>query len=261
MNYLRNAEELVNNVYLTSDLTKFKQITGNRPHNPQHVKRLTSSIKRYGVLQNPIIVNENMVVVDGQHRLLAAIEAASEIYYIIVPNYGLDEVQVLNLNQKNWTRRDFLHGYAQMGIPSYVKLVEFMKENNDFAISTCIALCSNASGRSIADASRTSYNEENPTTKKVFEEGTWVGKDFKLAQENADKLKMIKNFYSGYNRGTFASAMLGLFKNNEFNFFDFLNKLKIQPNRLEDCTSVSQYKLLIEDIYNYKRRGKVNLRY
>jgi len=148
-----------------------------------------------------------------------------------------------------------------MGIPSYVKLVDFMKENNDFAISTCIALCSNASSMSIADAARTIYNEENPTTKKVFEEGTWVGKDFKLAQENADKLKMIKNFYSGYNRGTFASAMLGLFKNNEFNFFDFLNKLKIQPNRLEDCTSVSQYKLLIEDIYNYKRRGKVNLRY
>lgn len=102
MNYLTSSEELVNSVYLTSDLTKFKQITGNRPHNPQHVKRLITSIKRYGVLQNPIIVNEHMVVVDGQHRLLAAKGASSGIYYIIVPNYGLDEVQVLNLNQKNW---------------------------------------------------------------------------------------------------------------------------------------------------------------
>jgi len=261
MNYLTSSEELVNSVYLTSDLTKFKQITGNRPHNPQHVKRLITSIKRYGVLQNPIIVNEHMVVVDGQHRLLAAKGASSGIYYIIVPNYGLDEVQVLNLNQKNWTRRDFLHGYAEMGIPSYVKLFEFMKENNEFNMSTSIALCSNASGRSVADGAHSRIGGSTESKAKVFEEGTWVGKNFDLAQENADKLKMIKNYYAGYNRGTFASAMLGLLKNEDFNFFDFLNKLKIQPNRLDDCTSVSQYRLLIEDIYNYKRRGKVNLRY
>ena len=91
MNYLRSAEELVNNVYLTSDLTKFKQITGNRPHNPQHVKRLTSSIKRYGVLQNPIIVNENMVVVDGQHRLWAFDPSENLDFEIpVVAYHGLD---------------------------------------------------------------------------------------------------------------------------------------------------------------------------
>lgn len=148
-----------------------------------------------------------------------------------------------------------------MGIPSYVKLFEFMKENNEFNMSTSIALCSNASGRSVADGAHSRIGGSTESKAKVFEEGTWVGKNFDLAQENADKLKMIKNYYAGYNRGTFASAMLGLLKNEDFNFFDFLNKLKIQPNRLDDCTSVSQYRLLIEDIYNYKRRGKVNLRY
>ena len=97
--------------------------------------------------------------------------------------------------------------------------------------------------------------------KEVFEEGTWKGKDFNLAQENADKLKMLKPYYDGYKRSTFISTMLGLFKNEKFDFFEFLNKLKLQTQKMEDCTSVSQYKLLIEDIYNYRRREKVNLRF
>ena len=42
---------------------------------------------------------------------------------------------------------------------------------------------------------------------------------------------------------------------------EFLAKLKQQPTTLQDCTNTSQYKVLIEEIYNYRRREKVNLRY
>ena len=97
--------------------------------------------------------------------------------------------------------------------------------------------------------------------KEVFEEGTWVGKDFNLAQEYANKLRMIKPYYKGYNRSSFVGTMTGLFRNKDFNFVEFLSKLKLQSQSLQDCASVAQYKLLIEDIYNYKRREKVNLRF
>jgi len=263
MSYFNQTNQEVNKVYKTNKLEIFKPIVGNRPTNPMHIRRLSSSIKQNGLLQNPIIVNEKMQVIDGQHRLSAAKLADSSIYYIIAKGYNLKDVQTLNLNQKNWNKKDFMDGYAAMGIESYVKLKDFVNYNKVFNITDCIALCSNGA----ASKSSSLSNKYRPSLKKpinlkeVFEEGTWKGKDFKLAQENADKLKMIKPYYDGYRRSTFIGTMLQLLKNDNFNFIQFLDKLKFQKNKLQDSTSVSQYKLLIEDIYNYKRREKVNLRY
>jgi hypothetical protein len=55
--------------------------------------------------------------------------------------------------------------------------------------------------------------------------------------------------------------MYGLMKNQNFEFTEFIQKLKIQPTALQHCTDVEQYTALIEEIYNYKRRDKVNLRF
>jgi len=59
----------------------------------------------------------------------------------------------------------------------------------------------------------------------------------------------------------FVSTMLSLFNNENFDFFEFANKLTYQTQKLEDCASVAQYKVLIEKIYNHRRRNKVNLRF
>ena len=90
-NQVKKAKE-VNKFYQTSDLSIFKQIDGNRIPNLQHIKRLADSIRVYGMKCNPILVNERMEVIDGQHRLMAAKEAESFVYYIIVNGYSLNEV-------------------------------------------------------------------------------------------------------------------------------------------------------------------------
>lgn len=262
MNYFDKSNQEVNKVYKTNDLSIFNQIKGNRPPNPQHIRRLCDSIKTHGILQNPIIVNENMYVIDGQHRLMAAKEANSSIYYIIVSGYKLDEVQILNINQKNWTKKDFMEGYANMGIESYIKLRNFTRKNKEFNITDCIALCQNSvNGSNSSISQKYRFNNRIVNQKEVFEEGTWTGKNFDLAQEYADKLRMVKPYYKGYNRSVFISAIMGLFKNENFDFLEFLNKLRLQPQKMNDCSNVGQYRLLIEDIYNYKRRDKINLRF
>lgn len=262
MSYFTEQSNEVNKVYKTYNLSIFNQIKGNRPPNPQHIRRLVDSIKTHGILQNPIIVNEKMDVIDGQHRLLAAKEAGSGVFYIVVNGYALHEVQILNLNQKNWTKKDFMEGYADMGVEPYVKLRNFTRKNNELNITDCIALCQNSSSSSMNGLSN-KYRADRTVTnqKEVFEEGTWKGKNFELAQDWADKLKLIKPYYKGFNRSVFIGAMIGLFKHENFDFFEFLNKLKTQPQKLEDCSNVNQYRLLIEDIYNYRRRDKVNLRF
>jgi hypothetical protein len=55
--------------------------------------------------------------------------------------------------------------------------------------------------------------------------------------------------------------MLGMFKNKSFDMNEFIQKLKQQPTSLKDCPTTSAYIVLIEEIFNYRRREKINLRY
>lgn len=246
-----------NVVYSTKDLEIFKTISGNRATNLQHIRRLKASIEHYGMKCNPILVNEKYEVIDGQHRLMAAKETKSKIYFIIINGYSLREVHTLNINQKNWTQSDFLEGYANMGVESYVKLKKFYEKNNDYNLRDCIALCSNITS---ANSMTFAHKISNYAT-QVFEEGTWKVRNMDLAQENADKIRLIKPYYNGYNRSTFVGTMLQLLTHENFDFNEFMHKLRIQPTALIDCANRSQYRTLIEDIYNYRSRNKVNLRY
>ena len=249
---MRKLSKEVNKVYKTNDLSIFKNIKGNRPVNLKHVKRLTDSIKEHGMLQNPIIVNENMQVIDGQHRLLSAINAKSDIYYIVNDDLNLKDVHTLNLNQKNWNKKDFMDGYAVMGVTPYQELKSFCEYNKDYSLSTCIAFCNNTT-----DSTHNRLGENN----EVFEDGTWKGRDFKLAQSWADKIRLIKPYYSNYTRSSFIGTMISLLRKEEFDLKTFIRKLELQPSALSDCSNRAQYKMLIEEIYNYKNRNKVNLRY
>lgn len=256
VNYVQKSEK-VNTVYKTSDLSIFKPIDGNRVPNLQHIKRLTDSIKKYGMKCNPIIVNEKMEVIDGQHRLLAAKEANSFVYYIIINGYSLSEVHTLNLNQKNWTRKDYMEGYASMGVESYIKLKKFYEKNDDYSFADCIALCQNTS----ASNNRTLNHKYYSGASQIFEEGTWETADIDLAQDWADKIRMVSPYYLGYARTTFVGTMITLFKNPIFDFNEFMHKLRLQPTALVDCANREQYRALIEDIYNFRSRNKVSLKY
>jgi hypothetical protein len=247
-------KEQVNVVFKTANLDQFTNISGNRVPNPAHIKRLVESINKYGVLCNPILVNEKMQVIDGQHRLMACRETQSEVYYIILPGYNLDEVHTLNLNQKNWSKKDFMFGYANMGIQSYMNLANFTNLNNDFTFNDCVALCSN-----VSSATAQSMKHLKPST-QIFEEGTWQGKDFNLAQIWATKLRLLKPHYAGYNRSSFVGVMIQLFQNPKFNFNEFLHKVSLQPGALRDCANREQYRNLIHDIYNWRSRNKIDLR-
>jgi hypothetical protein len=246
------VHEEVNKVYKTSDLSIFKTISGNRVVNPQHVKRICDSITINGMLCNPILVNEKLEVIDGQHRLNACKKANSHIYYIILNNYDLSQVHTLNLNQKNWTKKDFLEGYANMGIKSYVDFKDFLEKNEDFSLPICMAFCNNTTDNS--------HNKLGENL-EVFEDGSWKGRDFNIGQDWANKIRIIQPYYKGYNTGVFVGTLITLFKNENFDFNEFMHKLRLQPTALLDCRNREQYKTLIEDIYNWRSRNKVNLRY
>lgn len=234
-----------NQVYTTKDYTLFTSIDGNRTKSKLHLKRLKQSIKE-NYLFTVIIVNEKYEIIDGQHRFDVIKELNLPLYYIICEGYGLAEVHILNQISKTWTADDHLTGYCDLGYKDYITYARF-KQTYGFGHNETMALLT-----------------ENGTKTERFKEfyaGKLKIKNIVDATQKAEKLLLIGKYYSGYKRRSFMMAMMKLFKNKKFDFEDFMQKLKLQPSMLVHCPSIEQYLDILEQIYNYRRKDKVNLRY
>jgi hypothetical protein len=253
----------VNHVFETNDYSVFKTLGGNRELNTLHVARLKKSFtERY--LFSPILVNSKMEVIDGQHRLQAATELTLPVRFIKLNGYGLREVQIFNTNMKNWKREDYLNGYCDLKYPEYIKFRNFMNKYPDFGIASCEQILLQYSGANKFKESYEGYKNpsgRSQTSSKYFEEGKLVIVDYAGSCEIADKILMLKPYYDGFNRRIFVGTMIGIIKIELFNIHELISKLKLNPTGLQHCNDVAQYKLMIEDIYNYRRREKVSLRY
>jgi hypothetical protein len=241
----------------------FKTLEGNRELNKLHVARLKKSFSD-NYLFTPILVNSNMEIIDGQHRIEAAKGLNLPIRFIKLNGYGLREIQIYNSNMKNWKKEDYLNGYCDLKYPEYLKFRNFMRRFPEFGISSSEAMLLLYAGNNPLKEKYEDYIS-SPSHKtapsKWFEEGRLVIPDFEKSCEIAAKILMIKPYYDGFQRRIFVGAMLGILKIESFSISELISKLKSNPTGLQHCNDVTQYKLLIEDIYNYRRREKVNLRY
>lgn len=253
--------KVVNQVLSTNDYGMFKTLGGNRNVNKLHVNRLKESFKT-AYLLNPILINQENQIIDGQHRFEAAKDLGLPINYIICNDYGIKEVQLLNTNMKNWNKEDYLNAYCNLNFPEYIKFKKFMNRFPEFGMLCCEYLLLNRTANGVSKTNKGfAGNKSGKYMIKYFQEGDLKIPNYEFACENAEKLKMIKQYYKGFNRPIFVAAMVGLFNNDLYNHSHFMNKLYVNPASLVDCANVSQYKLLIEEIYNYRSREKVSLRF
>lgn len=123
-------KQLIGKVYLTDEFEKFKVLGGNRNVTEARKKMLVKSIDENGYITNPIIVNENFEVIDGQGRLEACKELYVPVAYTVVDGIGINECMILNQNMKNWTIREFVESYAELGNPDYIRLQELLELTN-----------------------------------------------------------------------------------------------------------------------------------
>jgi len=234
-------------VHTTQDHSLFRPLNGNRQVNQLHASRIKKSMED-SVLVSPIIVNENYEIIDGQHRFQALQELGKPVHYIVNKGYGLRETQILNVNHKNWNTEAFLASYCDLGYDDYLRFRDF-HDGYEFSITASLAIALNKTGGS------------GGNVLNAFRDGSLEFDDVDGARDRADRIVMTGQFFEKYTDKVYVSAMISLFNNENFEFSHFLGKLKIQPSALQPQRNIEQYKLLIEDIYNYKSRNKVSLRY
>jgi hypothetical protein len=238
----------VNTIYQTSDYSMLIETEENRDLNPKVVKALKASFaEKY--IQNPIIVNEAFQIIDGHNRKAAAQELGLPVYFVIVAGLTKDDIIRLNVNRTNWTTDDYLKFYINEGLEDYRLLLRF-RDTYKFSLADCLGMLTGLNSKA---------NNEHM---RKMHAGKFKVKSYGRAVEMAENILKVKPYYNGVARRSFVGAMLSLFNNTNYKHNEFLEKLSYQQTRLVDCATTSQYVELIEQIYNYKRRGNlINLRF
>lgn len=130
-------------IYVTTDYSLFKPLLGNRNVTKARVNRAIESIQKYGWLTEPILVNEDYEVIDGQGRLEALKELEMPVEFVIQYGAGRSECQALNLYQKNWTVSDYIESYIAEDNDNYIWLKEVIAQNRvlstNFILSALIS--------------------------------------------------------------------------------------------------------------------------
>jgi len=244
MSETKRTNDYFSHVHTTRDYSLFRSIEGNRNKNLLHINRLKKSMAEM-YLFTVIIVNQNYEIIDGQHRFEVIKELGLPLYYIICQGYGLNEVHILNQNSKNWSSADYLEGYCNLQYPEYLEFRKFLDKHEINAQIAMYILSGTENGEMV----------------KKFNSGQFKIKDLNESESMMDKLHLCGAYFPQYKMRWFVYAMGRLFKKQQFEFTEFLQKLKTQPTALQVCNDVNQYISLIEEIYNYRRREKISLRY
>jgi hypothetical protein len=227
------------NVKSTTNYDIFSFLDGNRNISRLHVEKLKKSFAKKQLI-TPLLVNERMQIIDGQHRFVVESELNLPVYYIIVPNYGLEECHALNATSKKYSPEDFLEGYAKLGKESYIKFKEFRQQYPFLSMHLCQMYLTGGIRKDKQDA---------------FKNGNFEISDYDKACQWADMAKDFKD-YSGkfFGNRNFHTALLRLFKHGDYSHKRMMQKMETRGSELRHS---AKEKYFVEDlcfIYNSSTR-------
>lgn len=119
----------------TNNYEMFKKLEGNRIVDDKRIQKIKKSILKVGYITSPILVNQNMEIIDGQGRFEALKQLQLPIEYIVQSDIGIKECVAMNIYQTNWKAQDYIKSYAERGLKSYVYLQNLMEKYSKFNVS------------------------------------------------------------------------------------------------------------------------------
>jgi len=233
-------------VHLEKNLSKFSFLDDNRSIDKKHVAMLTISIRRYGQLM-PIVVNENLQVIEGQHRLEACRELGLPVAYIISVKSSSKDVAVMNNSQKSWKNKDFLKHFSHSNhgnCTTYRKIAKFFKVYPlPFSIGILL-LAGRNPDPSIG-------NSRGPMP--AFRDGTFKISDYETAEIKAAQLVKMKSFIPQLIRiSKFCAAFLKVSTHNNFSISTCYSQMKKYNIRFGHPGNLEEWTEQFKEVYNYR---------
>lgn len=224
----------------TMDYDQFHFLSNNREPNRGHVEALKKAFEEYGNLTQtqPVLVNERMQIIDGQHRFLACQEIGAPIFYSMVPGLGIQEARKMNILHRGWNTDDYAKSYADGGNLHYQKYLELKEE---YGYSHSVMLQFSVSRRD----KRGIFAE--------FREGDFEIQDEEAVRNRLDMLKAVESIVgqSLASDKVFATAFLKLSVVDGFKLDRMLKKLIERRDFMRRFTSQEDAMRQLEEAYNH----------
>lgn len=198
----------------TTDPSIFKKLDGNRIINKPQLKKLVAlyKIDPEFTYRSPIIVNENMEIIDGQHRVEAAdnliksedFEGNITLYYIVRDGLTLKDAQKINSGAKVWGPKDYALAYKNEN-PAYKTYLDFTNQTGLNHEIVSHYLSSSYSLNSFKDGN---FTIDNKKQSQIFFDNLEDVGSVITAETNRDKT------YWGHR--SFALALLPIMKHPDY---------------------------------------------
>lgn len=239
----------MNNIKKTKDYEIFNKHESNRPIDKVNLKKIINSIKAQNLLEfRPILVNAEMQVIDGQHRLEAAKGLGLEVYYQIDSQATHEHIVLLNQAQKKWELNDYVNYYASLGNFEYIKLKEYSSVRG-LTVNAVTLLIGVGQTKRLIDIKKGEF---------VFPDNDQMHK----LNETLDQYDKIKAFLKKHlivfkriaDSFKLRTAIIRLLNNPDVDYDTLMNKLSYRSDIISPKIDVSGYYYMLKDIYNWKNQ-------
>lgn len=225
----------------------------NRDISRNHVDRLKGIIKEKGYLKGcPILVDEDGLIIDGQHRYLACKELGIEPEIVCSGNF--DIVPILNSTQMKWCLRDYVKYYATKDYEDYIILERICKNKG---ISPNIAYNIIFGKNTTRDALSRKGGSQSPLKNGTFKLPDKTDKGLAKLDRKIDRILALISALNLPRTDRLIIAIARIAKDSNFNFDKMLGKIEYQKARIYRCSTITEYMQMLANIYNHKNSKKI----
>lgn len=236
-------------IFTTENYGMFKPLIDNREVKTRTTQKIVESIKTVGYITNPIIVNEQMQIIDGQNRLEALKSLGMPVDYVIVKGAGINHCRALNINQSNWTTMDYIKSYANGGNTSYKYLLNLIEAYPQMKLSVIVFAVNGSVGQGAGTSLKRGLFSCDET-------------QYANAQKRLEFLTSMTNTIRQVdgNSGFLECAVIYAYIDPE------VDNVRLQTNLIKYAHTIKPIATFdmaldaLEEVYNYRSRRKVYLK-
>lgn len=239
MGFKAEDPKVKTNTYMTMDYDKFTFLKTNREVNRGHVEKIKKSIQQFGnfVENEPLIFNEKLQAIDGQHRFTALKELGLPITYTIVKGYNIKHARQMNIMHRGWNMMDWARSYAEEGARSYQNFLTLVEENEGIPPSVVMVYA---------------IGQRPDGISRIFKEGAYILPDQAMAQARM-RLQFLQDCVAKndvFKTSAMAEALLMALNVEGFDLERMLKKLD-EVKEVPKMMTMMDSLRVVEDVYNH----------
>ena len=225
----------------------------NREIDNTKIENLVSSMLKDGFYPyQPIVANEDGMIVDGQHRLLASIKAGVPAHISVYPNLSTESIIATNTMRTNWSISDFVHYFAVKGYYSFQVLMKLSKKYKISPVTVQQVI------KRMITSGRLTKELKNGTFMCTKEE---VAQADKFLEMVTPILRSIR--HCNVNRCIAGLTRVGSIVGSDSCYSRIQRNIENHPDKVYKCTTTENYVTMFIDMYNIglSDRKKIKLYY